>query len=170
MNEELAELSKDNPQLANNRRGIDSLALMLITSFLNEIFVYWVFHGSLSWHNWLMPHNLPTSVILWLFGANILLVIWVAFWLFGGRIKVPISVFFLVALLAFIGGGAIQMRLFETQTLAIIQPALTFVSHIFFAVSLTPGRKLALGAQVFMSGATGIAAGILHIYLYVSSM
>jgi hypothetical protein len=169
MNEELTEFSENNSQLANNRHGVDSLALMLLTSFLNEIFVYWVFHGSLSWHNWLMPHHLPTSVILWLFGANSLLVIWVAFWLFVGRIKVPIAVFFLVAFLSFVGGGAIQMHLFETKTLAIILPALTFVSHLFFAVYLTPGRKLALGVQVFLSGALGITAGIFHIYLYVSA-
>jgi hypothetical protein len=85
------------------------------------------------------------------------------------RIKVPIAVFFLVALLSFVGGGAIQMHLFETKTLAIILPALTFVSHLFFAVYLTPGRKLALGVQVFLSGALGITAGIFHIFLYVSA-
>ena len=168
MNAELFEFSKDDSQIANDQYGIDSLALMLLSSFLNELFVYLAFYGRHSWHDWLLPHNLPTSFILWLFGANGLFVIWFAFWLFVGRIKVPIAVFFLVALLSFVGGGAIQMHLFETKTLAIILPALTFVSHLFFAVYLTPGRKLALGVQVFLSGALGITAGIFHIFLYVS--
>lgn len=170
MNATLSELSQGYSKTENGQYGIDSLALMLISSFLNELFVYLAFYGKLSWHDWLLPHNLPTSFILWLFGANGLFVIWFAFGLFGGRIRVPKKVFFFIAILAIAGGGANHMRLFETKTLAIILPAVTFVSHMLFALILTPRSRLALGALVLISCALGIAAGILHIYLYVTAM
>lgn len=170
MNAEPSEFSEDNTQTADDQYGIDSLALMLLSSFLSELFVYLAFYGKLSRHDWLLPHNLPTSFILWLLGANGLFVIWFAFWLFSGRIMVPKKVFIFIAILAIACGGAVHMRLFETKTLAIILPAVIFVSHLFFALFLTPRSRIVLGAQVFISCALGIAAGILHIYLYVTAM
>lgn len=170
MNAELSEFSKDNSQTADDQYGIDSLAFMLASSFMNELFVYLAYNGMLSRHDWLLPHNLPTSFILWLFSANGLFVIWFAFWLFGGRFMVPKKVFIFIAILAIACVGAVHMRIFEATTLAIILPTVIFVSHLFFALYFTPKRRLALATQIFISCTTGIAAGILHIYLYVTAM
>ncbi|MCU0720391.1 MAG: hypothetical protein MUC83_11855 [Pirellula sp.] len=170
MSHSFSENNKIDLVIYKDRRGIDSLVLMLLSSFLNQFFVCWSFVGRMTWDALPRELNLSILIPLWWFGAHVLLVIWVAFWLFKGRIKVPPVVIGLIAITAALVGGAIQSGLFSTGTLAVIRPAMFFLLNLLVPMFLVRERRFDLCIQILFSAMLGGGSGLLYLYLYLSSI
>jgi hypothetical protein len=152
------------------RRGMDSLVLMLLSSFLNEFFVWWSFAGRMTWESWPQIPNLSIFLALWWFGAHVLFLVWVAFSLFRSRLQVPLVVFGVLTIVAVMSGCAIQSEVFSRGVFTAIGPALFFLLSLIASTLLMRERRFDLGIQVLLSATMGLGAGLLYIYLYVSSI
>lgn len=150
--------------------GIDSLGLVLLTAFLNQLFVQWAFFRPTISGGWLVMPGSTIFFSLWWFGVHILLFTWVVIWLFRGRIQIPLAVYGVCTLLATACGVTLLSGSLGEGKFTIIGPACFFLSNLLAVGLLTRERRFELLVQVFLSSIIGLGSGLLYLYLYLTSI